>query len=108
MPVIEIDGKQIEIAAGATVMDAAHQAGTHGPQHGQQKAVVHTAIGARQQQRIKRWSVRCWQTIVNKAFTARQCRGERQVLVRVVERFVQPGQAQRQSGQKGQGGQENE
>ena len=27
MPVIEIDGKQIEIAAGATVMDAAHQAG---------------------------------------------------------------------------------
>jgi NADH-quinone oxidoreductase subunit G len=27
MPVIEIDGKQIEVAAGATVMDAAHQAG---------------------------------------------------------------------------------
>ena len=27
MPVIEIDGKEIEIAAGATVMDAAHQAG---------------------------------------------------------------------------------
>jgi len=27
MPVIEIDGKQIDIAAGATVMDAAHQAG---------------------------------------------------------------------------------
>jgi len=27
MPVIEIDGKQIEVAAGATVMDAAHAAG---------------------------------------------------------------------------------
>ncbi len=27
MPLIEIDGKKIEIAAGATVMDAAHQAG---------------------------------------------------------------------------------
>jgi len=27
MPVIEIDGKKIDIAAGATVMDAAHQAG---------------------------------------------------------------------------------
>ena len=27
MPVIEIDGKQIEVTAGATVMDAAHQAG---------------------------------------------------------------------------------
>ena len=27
MPVIEIDGKQIDIAAGATVMEAAHQAG---------------------------------------------------------------------------------
>jgi NADH-quinone oxidoreductase subunit G len=27
MPLIEIDGKQIEVAAGATVMDAAHQAG---------------------------------------------------------------------------------
>lgn len=27
MPLIEIDGKEIEIAAGATVMDAAHQAG---------------------------------------------------------------------------------
>ncbi len=31
MPVIEIDGKQIEIAAGATVMDAAHQAGIYIP-----------------------------------------------------------------------------
>jgi NADH-quinone oxidoreductase subunit G len=27
MPIIEIDGKQIEVASGATVMDAAHQAG---------------------------------------------------------------------------------
>jgi hypothetical protein len=27
MPLIEIDGKQVEVAAGATVMDAAHQAG---------------------------------------------------------------------------------
>ncbi len=31
MPLIEIDGKQIEIAAGATVMDAAHQAGIYIP-----------------------------------------------------------------------------
>ena len=31
MPVIEIDGKQIDIAAGATVMDAAHQAGIYIP-----------------------------------------------------------------------------
>ena len=31
MPLIEIDGKEIEIAAGATVMDAAHQAGIYIP-----------------------------------------------------------------------------
>ena len=31
MPVIEIDGKEIDVAAGATVMDAAHQAGIYIP-----------------------------------------------------------------------------
>ncbi len=31
MPLIEIDGKQVEVAAGSTVMDAAHQAGIYIP-----------------------------------------------------------------------------
>ena len=31
MPLIEIDGQQLEVAPGATVMDAAHQAGIYIP-----------------------------------------------------------------------------